>query len=159
MFSHQDPVPFSLMPLENHIPRPYKRLWFYHPKNIWKLVQIMNKWTHRSSAMHHSVGYDVGYIRSIFRAIIRSVYQNQWKKPYKLSIHLGGKKTLYLDYLINNNTNSKFSQQVLENGKIGSIMNIKHLAKKVIHMDIMERFSLCEETTKNSQPNDKNTST
>ena len=60
----------------------------------------------------------------------------------------------------NNNTNSKFSQQLLENGyafrKIDGVMNIKHLARKCAHMDIMERFFIYEGTKKNNQLNDKN---
>jgi hypothetical protein len=44
----------------------------------------------------------------------------------------------------NNNTNSKFAQQLPENGyafgKIDGIMDIKHLTRKCAHKDIMERL-------------------
>ena len=48
----------------------------------------------------------------------------------------------YVHYFRSNKTISKFSQHLLENthafGKIDDVMDIKHLARKVAHVDTME---------------------
>jgi hypothetical protein len=57
-------------------------------------------------------------------------------------------ETSYKEPFRNNKTNYKFAH-LLENsyafGKIDGIMDIKHLARKVAHKDIMERYLYMKE--------------